>query len=71
MNSKKAKKFAPVKPYDQTLEDHWAMYDNMPYERDNDICNDRNIAMESGNVIKSYRCLFKEPFEIKISQESF
>ena len=68
MDTKKVNKFPPVRPYDQTLEEHWAMYDRMPYERDSDICSEKDIAMESGNMIKAYRCLIKDPFEIKVKQ---
>ncbi len=32
------------------------MYDNLPYKRNYDQCNESHIAMESGNIYKFYDC---------------
>lgn len=61
-----AKNTFMIKPYVSTLNDYWAMYDDIPYERDADLCNAQNIRLHSGNVIKSYRCmLLTLPYEVK------
>lgn len=65
MEVKKEERTAPVNPYDESMWDRWNMYDNMPYIWDPDLCDARRLAAESGNIIKSYRCLIKEPFEVK------
>lgn len=54
---------SPVKPYEETMWDHYTLYDNMPYEWDTD--NEKHLTYESGNIIKGYRCQTKEPYEIK------
>lgn len=53
----------PLKPYDETILDYFSLYDNMPYEWNMD--NDKTLRLVSGNLIKSYRCKIKEPYEIK------
>ncbi|MBE5967075.1 MAG: hypothetical protein E7255_08935 [Lachnospiraceae bacterium] len=60
-------KLAVERPYDDSLWDHqqWSMYDNMPYVCDKEICNDTHLKIVSGNIIKYYRCLMKEPYEVK------
>lgn len=55
----------PVKPYDESIWETWNMYDNMPYYWDPDLYDTKKLTMESGNVIKAYRCLIKEPYEVK------
>lgn len=52
----------PLKPY-ENKQDYIALYDNMPFEWDPD--NERQLTLESGNVIKGYRCKIMEPYEIK------
>lgn len=49
-------------PYDITLEYRISLYDNMPYERDINICNRENL--HNGNLIKYYRCKAAEVFII-------
>lgn len=65
MNTKKDMKTAPLKPYDDSMWDHWSIYDNVPYVRDLDLRTNINLSRVSGNVIKSYRCRIKEPYEVK------
>ncbi|HBA97527.1 MAG TPA: hypothetical protein DCZ23_05405 [Lachnospiraceae bacterium] len=43
--------------YDEALDFHITMYDNLPYERDADFCGSQQIAMYSGHIIKYYLCL--------------
>lgn len=56
---------ASMKPYDETMWENWSMYDNVPYVRDLNLRSENNLAMESGNIIKGYRCVMKEPYEVK------
>lgn len=51
--------------YDDTQSCYNSIYDKMPYVWDSDLILERRIIRESGNVIKSYRCLIKDPYEIK------
>lgn len=51
--------------YDNSLENNLSMYDHMPYYRDENLCNQSTIALESGNVIKYYRVKLLDPFELK------
>lgn len=46
---------SPKRPYDFTLEDNIPMYDNMPYHRNHDYCNESMVHLVSGNVIKYFR----------------
>ncbi len=51
--------------YDEALDFHITMYDNLPYKRDADFCGVQQIAMYSGHIIKYYLCLNEEEaFEI-------
>ncbi|HCR41695.1 MAG TPA: hypothetical protein DIW41_12420 [Lachnospiraceae bacterium] len=54
-------------PYDDSLWDNrqWSMYDNQPYIFDKEICNNTPLKIVSGNIIKYYRCLMREPYEVK------
>lgn len=46
------------KPYDTSLEDgnNRSMYDKLPYQRNADMCNASTLALNSGNLVKYYRC---------------
>ena len=59
------KKNPPVKPYDDSMWDYQSMYDKMPYVRDSDLNVEQVFSRVSGNIIKSYRCQIKEPYELK------
>ncbi|MBP1754495.1 MAG: hypothetical protein H6Q59_893 [Firmicutes bacterium] len=54
-----------TKPYDESMWERWAMYDNMPYIWDPDLNVEKSLRSISGNIIKSYRIQMDEPFEIK------
>ena len=56
---------SPVKPYDDIVWDRWSMYDNLPFIWDPDLNDTKKPTMVSGNIIKAYRCLIKEPYEVK------
>lgn len=57
---------ASLRPYDDSMWDKWSMYENMPYSWDPDLNVEKRLALESGNVIKGYRCNMKDkPYEIK------
>lgn len=53
-----------LRPYDAAGEYNLTMYDHLPYDRDLSLCNSDAIMMESGNIIKYYRCAMKEPYTI-------
>lgn len=42
--------------YDATLDYGITMYDNLPYERNSDVCNGSTVALYSGHIIKYYLC---------------
>jgi predicted DNA binding protein len=46
--------------YDGTLDYGIVMYDNLPYQRNSDVCNSSTVAMYSGHIIKYYLCLNQE-----------
>lgn len=58
-------------PYDTTLEENMSMYDKLPYKRDEDMCNASTLALETGNLIKYYRCAEADSIEIKTQDEHF
>lgn len=58
-------------PYDATLEENMSMYDKLPYKRNEDVCNASTLALESGNLIKYYRCTQTDPIEIETQDEHF
>ncbi len=63
MTSESKYDLSPLKPYDETMWENFTLYDNMPYVWDTDY--ERRLTLESGNLIKGYRCKIKEPYEIK------
>ena len=44
------------KKYDGTLDYGIEMYDNLPYQRNSDVCNGSVVALYSGHIIKYYLC---------------
>ena len=62
--------FAPVLPYNETMEDHFTIYDHTPYFCNREFC-DGKVSMESGNIIKYYACHDEEqPVTIRSSHET-
>ena len=57
-------KYAPILPFDASYGEHFAMYDSMVYHKDNNVCNEAHICMESGNVYKFFRCTVQEPYPV-------
>ncbi|NLP34519.1 MAG: hypothetical protein GX359_04895 [Clostridiales bacterium] len=55
------------KAYDASLynQEQWSMYDNLPYVSDKEIYNKTHIKLVSGNIIKYYQYIMKEPYEIR------
>lgn len=43
-----------LRPYDSSMEDNLTMYDDIPYERDTDLCNQKTITLHSPNMLKYY-----------------
>jgi hypothetical protein len=53
-----------MRPYDDSMWDHFDLYDNMPYRWSSD--EEKRITLISGNLIKSYRYkVINEPYIIK------
>lgn len=51
--------------YDEAMDYHITMYDNLPYARDADFCGEQQIAMYSGHIIKYYLCINEDTaFEV-------
>lgn len=44
------------KKYGGTLDYGIEMYDNLPYQRNSDVCNGSTVALYSGHIIKYYLC---------------
>jgi len=65
VDKKRDKRATSVKPYDDSITDHWSLYDSMPYIWDPDLNIEKVFKIVSGNVIKAYRCKAMEPFEVK------
>lgn len=54
----------PLLPFDSTVADNFVIYYPTAYVRDINLIPPEKIAMESGNVIKYYRCVSTEPTPI-------
>lgn len=66
MNKRKKESYShPLSPYTEAQWDKWTMYNNIPYEWDEDLYHEKKVQLYSGNLIKSYRCLVNEPLEIQ------
>ena len=46
--------------YDEAMDYHITMYDNLPYRRDSDFCGIQQVSLYSGHIIKYYLCLNHE-----------
>lgn len=64
MNNNELRRLKDKGPYDYTLEEKISMYDLMPYNRDNTLCNGDTLGLISGNIIKYYRCKLVETVSI-------
>lgn len=65
MDTRSFRNNVSVKSYDDSLWDHYSIYDNIPYTRDASLNVEKIFKRISGNIIKSYRCQMKEPYEVK------
>lgn len=51
--------------YDEAMDYHITMYDNLPYRRDSDFCGIQQVSLYSGHIIKYYLCLnHEEAYEV-------
>ncbi len=57
------------KKYDSRYDFDVSMYDHLPYDRDEDLCNISSVKLESGNLIKYWRCKSKDSIPI-VNKES-
>ena len=64
MDSKSVKRQTNERPFDDSIFEHYSMYDNMPYQWDPDLNVEKSFRRETGNLIKGYRCRLQEPFEL-------
>ena len=53
---KENKKYTPILPFDITFGENFITYDNQVYHQDLEYITPDKVKMESGNVIKYYRC---------------
>lgn len=53
-----------LRPFEFTVPDTISMYDHMPYKCDVNLCNRSTISLESGNIIKYFRCNIVKNYEI-------
>ncbi|MCH5273727.1 MAG: hypothetical protein J1E35_08635 [Lachnospiraceae bacterium] len=60
--------YTPLLPFDSTLADNFVIYYPTAYVRDISLIPPEKIAMESGNLIKYYRCNITDPKPIGGSQ---
>lgn len=65
MKSDKSINYTSWKPSEDVKNNYWTIYDKIPYVRDKELCNESNIVKVSGNIIKAYRYLLKDTYEIK------
>lgn len=56
--------YTPLLPFDSTVAENFVIYYPTAYVRDINLIPPEKIAMESGNVIKYYRCISTEPIPI-------
>jgi len=54
-------KYTPLLPYDSTVAENFTIYYPVRYVRDYNLIPPEKIAMESGNIIKYYRCKTTDP----------
>ncbi|MBQ9767639.1 MAG: hypothetical protein IJW37_06020 [Lachnospiraceae bacterium] len=54
----------PLLPFDSTVAENFVIYYPIPYVRDITLIPPEKIAMESGNVIKYYRCVATKPVPV-------
>lgn len=47
-----------LRHYDTTYEYDMSMYDNLPYNRDRERCNEESVGLQTGNVYSCYRYNF-------------
>lgn len=69
MNSDELRKLRDKSPYENIMDGNFAMYDNVIYQRDINICGPETLALQSGNIIKYYRCNLIEAFLITTAKE--
>lgn len=58
------KGYTPLLPFDSTVAENFIIYYPVHYVRDINLIPPEKIAMESGNVVKYYRCQVTEPIPI-------
>jgi hypothetical protein len=64
LNSDELRKLRDKGPYMNIMSGNFAMYDNVMYQRDINICGPETLVLQSGNIIKYYRCNQIETFQI-------
>lgn len=54
----------PLLPFDSTVAENFVIYYPTTYVRDITLIPPEKIALESGNIIKYYRCVTTEPVSV-------
>lgn len=54
----------PLLPFDSTTAENFVIYYPTPYVRDITLITPEKIALESGNIIKYYRCVATAPIPV-------
>lgn len=56
--------YTPILPFDITFGESFAIYQQMTYKQDKDLCGIESIRIESGNVYKYYTLTETKPVKI-------
>lgn len=62
---------AKLMAYDDSFLYHCALYDNLPYVRTYELCNENTVCVFSGNVVKNMSYNIADPIIISNHDEEF
>lgn len=68
MNAYELRKKRDLAPYNESMQDICTIYDHLSYTMDVDICSREEHKVESGNVIKGFRCIISNIFTIPVKE---
>lgn len=57
--------------FDYSFNYSCSLYDNLPYKRTYELCNEHTVRMSSGNVIKYFQYSMSKPFKINNHDAEF
>lgn len=64
MNPNELRKLKDKGPYDSSMELRTTFYDNVPYVRDIDLCNQEQIFLYRSKLFKYYRCKIGDSYVV-------